>query len=284
MGALSWAVALSMLSAGGYAAAAVVQERLATVGHRGWGRWAASLGLTGLGVLLHTVALGFGTVGVVQALGTLTLLFALSISALRTRTAIPASAWRDAGLTVAGLVVLMAFAVRPAGDAVLTDDTGRWLILIAAGTVAVLVTCTRHATPLVRGLLLAGASGVSFGVSAVVTKAVLTRFTVGGGAAVVVLALGGYLLGQMSYRGAGLAAPLAMVSVSNPVVAATIGMVVYGDGFRSGRAGLAVVGVASVLAAAGVVGLSREVSAEAVPAEPHAERDHHREHAAAVAP
>jgi hypothetical protein len=258
MGALGWAIGLSMVSAAGYAAAAVVQERLASAGHRGWSRWAASLGLTGLGAGLHTVALGFGTVGVVQALGTLTLLFALPIAAVRTRRPISASAWRDAGLTVAGLAVIMALAVEPSGGVVLSADAGRYLMLLAAAVVAVLVTCTRHATPLIRSLLLAGASGVAFGVSAVITKAVLADFTVGGAMAVAVLAAGGYLLGQMSYRGAGLAAPLAMVSVSNPVVAATVGMVVYGEGFRFGTAGLVLVGVAAVAAAVGVVGLSRD--------------------------
>ena len=41
-----WAIGLSVFSAGCYAAAAVVQERLAARGHRGYGRWAAAVGLT----------------------------------------------------------------------------------------------------------------------------------------------------------------------------------------------------------------------------------------------
>ena len=85
MGSLGWAVTLSVFSAASYAGAAVAQERLAEHRHRGLLRWAAALLLTAGGVGLHVLALNFGTVAVVQALGTLTLLFALPISALRYR-------------------------------------------------------------------------------------------------------------------------------------------------------------------------------------------------------
>src|ERR1700761_9455815 len=94
---MAWAVALSMVSAVCYAVAAVVQERLAAAGHHGLVHWIMALSLTGLGAGLHVAALGFGTVGVVQALGTLTLLFALPVAALRHMPISP-GAWRDAGL------------------------------------------------------------------------------------------------------------------------------------------------------------------------------------------
>ena len=70
-----------------------------------------------------------GTVSVIQALGTLTLLFALPIAAVRTRTPISAGAWRDAGLTVAGLAGIMALAAQPAEAVALSDDAGRYLVL-----------------------------------------------------------------------------------------------------------------------------------------------------------
>jgi hypothetical protein len=255
------AVVLSVFSAACYAAAAVVQERLAARGHRGLGRWAGSVGLTLLGATTHTVALGFGTVSVIQALGTLTLLFALPIAAVRTRTPISAGAWRDAGLTVAGLAGIMALATQPVDEAALSADAGRYLLLATAAALVALVMVAWHsASPLVRSVLLAGASGVAFGVSSVVTKAVLADFTVPGATAVVVLAVAGYLLGQASYKGGGLAAPLAMVSVANPVVAATIGVLVLGEGFRFGTLGVMVTMASAVVAGIGVVGLSRRTA------------------------
>src|SRR4029453_2523156 len=86
-------------------------------------------------------------------------------------------------------------------------------------------------------------------------------FSVAGAITVAALAVSGYLLGQASYRGGGLAAPLAMVSVSNPVVAATVGVLVLGEGFRFGTTGLVLVAASAVAAAAGVIGLSRRTTA-----------------------
>jgi hypothetical protein len=254
-----WAVALSMLSAGAYAVAAVVQERLAAAGHHGLKRWSAAVLLTGVGAGLHVAALNFGTVGLVQALGTLTLLFALPVSAIRRRTPISARAWRDAGLTVAGLVAFTALTAVPDRPALFPDDLGRDL---AAGTAVLVVLLAVAAwyvsAPLVRSLLLAGASGTAFALASVYSKAVLTSFSIPMAAVVAGFAIGGYLLGQLSYRGAGLAAPLAMVSVSNPVVATVVGVLVFDEGFRFGTLGLVLALAAGVAAGTGVVGLSHQ--------------------------
>ncbi len=259
---MTWAVALSVFSAACYAAAAVVQERLAARGHRGIGRWAASVGLTLLGATTHTVALDFAAVGVVQALGTLTLLFALPIAAVRTRTRITPAAWRDAGLTVAGLVGIMALTTQPAASATVSGDAARYLVLVTAAALVTLVVLARHASgPVLRSVLLAGASGIAFGVSSVFTKSMLVSFSTAGAVTVAVLAVAGYLLGQASYRGGGLSAPLAMVSVTNPAVAATVGVLVLGEGFRLGTTGLVLTAVAAVAASVGVIGLSRRTAA-----------------------
>jgi hypothetical protein len=254
-----WAVALSLLSAASYAVAAVVQERLAAAGHHGLVRWSWAILLTGIGAGLHVGALGFGTVGVVQALGTLTLLLALPVAAIRRRTPISASAWRAAGLTVAGLVGFMALTATPAGPAVFTDDIGRDLAVVTAAVVTALALAAWHASlPLARSLLLAGASGTAFAMASVFTKAVITSFSLPMAAVVAVFAVGGYLLGQLSYKDAGLAAPLAMVSVANPVVATVVGVLVFDEGFRLGALGLGLAIAAGVVATIGVVGLSHQ--------------------------
>jgi hypothetical protein len=254
-----WAVVLSLLSAGSYAGAAVVQERLAAAGHHGLVRWSWAILLTGIGAGLHVGALGFGTVGVVQALGTLTLLLALPIAAIRRRTPITASAWRAAGLTVAGLVAFMALTAEPAGPAAFTDHIGRELAIGTAIVVAGLALAAWFASaPLMRSLLLAGASGAAFAMASVFTKAVITSFSLSMAAVVAVFAIGGYVLGQFSYTDAGLAAPLAMVSVSNPVVATIVGVLVFDEGFRFGTFGFVLAAAAGVVAAFGVVGLSHQ--------------------------
>jgi hypothetical protein len=269
MNGLQWAVALSVISAISYALAAVVQERLAADGHRSLPRWAMSLLLTGAGAGLHLVALDYGTVGVVQALGALTLLFALPIAALRNRTRVSTAAWRDAGLTVLGLAGVLALASTPDGPVTLSTVEGRSLSMVTVVGVAVLACAARLTTsPRLRALLLAGAAGAAFGVGSVLIKSEMVGISAGGiGAAsvpalatIALLATAGLLLGQLSYRGAGLAAPLAMVSVANPVVAATVGILLLGEGVRFGMTGVVLALVAAALAARGVIGLAAHTS------------------------
>lgn len=268
MGSLGWAVGLSLLSAGAYAAAAVAQERLAEHGHRGWSRWTVALLLTSTGVALHVLALNFGTVAVVQALGTLTLLFALPIEVIRYHTRISRAAWINAALTVAGLAAVLSLSVESEGPALLTDPAARGLASITA---AVVLTCSLaawRAGPRARAMLLATASGTAFGIASVLSKAVLASFTTAGVRAVsgfavamvVAFATTGYLLGQLSYRGAGLATPLATVSVTNPLVAALAGVVLFDESVRFGAAGLVAAGVAALVMGWGVVGLARRTA------------------------
>jgi drug/metabolite transporter (DMT)-like permease len=265
MASLGWAVGLSVLSAASYAGAAVAQERLADDGHRGLSRWAVALLLTGGGVALHVVALNFGTVAVVQALGTLTLLFALPISVLRYGTRVGVAGWIDAGLTVAALALIMSLSIESDEPALLSATAARYLTWVTLAVVAVLTMGSWPSGPRMRAALLAAAAGVAFGISSVLSKAVMAAFTGGGVAAVspfvaaivVLLSVSGYLLGQLSYRGAGLPAPLATVSVVNPVVAAIAGIVVFDESFRYGTTGNVVVLVAAVVMTLGVVGMAR---------------------------
>ncbi|GIF18907.1 drug/metabolite transporter (DMT)-like permease [Actinoplanes tereljensis] len=268
MASLGWAVTLSVLSAASYAGAAVAQERLAKNGQRGLARWVVALVLTAGGVGLHVIALNFGTVAVVQALGTLTLLFALPISALRYRTKISIPAWIDAGLTVAGLCLIMSLSVESAGPSLLTSADARYLALITLILVVGLVGAATTAGPRTRAMLLAAAAGVAFGISSVLSKAVMAAFTDDGlenvsmvqAGLVVLLGIGGYVLSQLSYRGAGLAAPLATVSVANPIVAAIAGVVVFHETFRFGTEGRVVVAVAAIVMTLGVIGLARRTT------------------------
>jgi drug/metabolite transporter (DMT)-like permease len=268
MGSLGLAVGLSMLSAASYAAAAVAQERLAEHGHRGRARWTTALVLTAAGVLLHVLALNFGTVAVVQALGTLTLLFALPISALRYQVRIGPVSWLDAGLTVAGLALILSLSVDSGRPVLLSGPDGRYLSLATLVTVVAIGGAAWFAGARMRAVMLAAAAGVAFGIASVLSKAVMATFTGSGVDAispfivtmVVIFSVVGYLLGQLSYKGAGLAAPLATVSVVNPVAAAIAGVVVFDERFRFGHAGLAVVGVAAVVITWGVIGLSRRTA------------------------
>ncbi|SDH55283.1 hypothetical protein SAMN05421505_1182 [Sinosporangium album] len=270
---LTWLVVLSVLSATGYAGGAVAQEHYAGAG-RGARGWIVPLLFSGAGAGLHVAALPFGPIGLVQALGTLTLVFALPIAAVRGRGRITRAAWGQAWLTVIGLTGLLVLSTG--GTTALSDSSALWLAAGVIAVVATLVLTARHATaPISRGLLLAAAAGSAFGVASILTKDFMAdaaerafegMWLLAGGVIVGLSALG-QVLGQLSYRGTGLAAPLAMISVINPVIAGAIGLTLLGDGIRFGAAGAVLTIAAALITAGGVIGLaSQSRAADATPA------------------
>ncbi|MGW9493276.1 DMT family transporter [Streptomyces prasinus] len=272
MSALALSVLLSFVSAVAYAGGAIVQERVAAsspveryapLRRPGW--WAA-VALNGLGGLLHVVALAYGPLSLVQPLGALTIVFALPMAALFVGRRAGTTAWRGALMATAGLAGLLSLV--GASDAQSLDTAQRVAAVLATAVAVVALmaaarTVRRH--PAVRGILLAVASGIAFGMSSVFTKTVAVDWTDGVSAGDVpslavigVLATAGLLLSQAAYRGAGLAAPLATLTVVNPVVAAAVGITMFGETFRYGATGTALALSCGVVAAGGLILLTTE--------------------------
>ncbi|MEV8208746.1 DMT family transporter, partial [Streptomyces sp. NPDC079189] len=119
--------------------------------------------------------------------------------------------------------------------------------------------------PVVRSVVLAGAAGVAFGIASVFTKTVAMQWasgSVGAGLPSLVviasLASAGLLLSQSAYRGAGLTAPLATVTVVNPVIASAVGITLFGEQFQHGTAGALLALACGVVAAGGLIMLMTE--------------------------
>ncbi|MEU7115745.1 DMT family transporter [Streptomyces sp. NPDC046182] len=315
------AVLLSLVSAAGYALAAVAQSRLASSsdGGRGAlrallarGQWWWAVGLNAAGALAHVAALHYGPLTLVQPLGALTLVAALPLGAYYARRRVTRAEWRGALWTLAGLVGLIAV-TGPAtpGDALSLREA-----LVVAAVTALLIAALasggrRHgglgsrtqdgATPgrgtgrgvrdgrgvregrvpgRGRGLGHATASGIASGVGSALTQtltAALARELPGRPTAwwqttliavlISAFAVGGLLLSQTAYRG-GLAAPLAVVNLSNPAAAAIIGVALLGETFRAGVWGWLVAAAASMVAARGVVLLTTGAGPLPVPPNP----------------
>ncbi|WP_405508436.1 DMT family transporter [Streptomyces purpurascens] len=279
MSALALSVLLSLVSAVAYAGGAIVQERVAEsspgeqyapLRRPGW--WAA-VGLNGLGGVLHVVALAFGPLSLVQPLGALTIVVALPMAALFVGRKAGATAWRGAIMATVGLAGLLSLVA--ASDARSLDTAQRVAVaVVTAGAVVALMIAARaaHRHPAVRSMLLATASGIAFGMSSVFTKTVAVDWTGGVSAADVpslavigVLATAGMLLSQAAYRGAGLTAPLATLTVVNPVVAAAVGITMFGETFRYGTTGTALALSCGVVAAGGLILLTTERLAQDQP-------------------
>ncbi|MGW1544921.1 DMT family transporter [Streptomyces sp. NPDC002309] len=270
MSALALSVLLSLVSAVAYAGGAIVQERVAEAdGQYAPLRrpcWWAAVALNGLGGLLHVAALAYGALSVVQPLGALTIVFALPMAALFVGRRAGAAAWRGAIMATVGLAGLLSL-VGSSGSRSLDTAQQTGVFLVTAGVVATLTVVARaaHRRPTVRAMVLATASGTAFGMSSVFTKSVAVDWTGGPTwalvpalAAIGVLSVAGLLLSQAAYRGAGLAAPLATLTVVNPVVAAAVGITMFGETFRHGTTGTLLALSCGVVAAGGLILLTAE--------------------------
>ncbi|MEU4872085.1 DMT family transporter [Streptomyces sp. NPDC021608] len=272
MSALAFSVVLSLVSAVAYAGGAIMQEQVAVSSpeeeYAPLRRpvWWAAVALNGLGGLLHVVALAYGPLSLVQPLGALTIVFALPMAALFVGRRAGATAWRGAIMATVGLAGLLSLV--GASDAQSLSTAQRVAVaVVTAGAVVTLMIAGRaaHRHPAVRSMLLATASGIAFGMSSVFTKTVAVDWTDGVSAAdlpslavIGVLATAGILLSQAAYRGAGLAAPLATLTVVNPVVAAAVGITMFGETFRYGATGTVLALGCGVVAAGGLILLTTE--------------------------
>ncbi|MFF2774406.1 DMT family transporter [Streptomyces sp. NPDC058052] len=294
------AVLLSLVSAAGYALAAVAQARLAaapsTPSGRGAlrallarGQWWWAVGLNAAGALAHVAALHYGPLTLVQPLGALTLVAALPLGAYTARRRVTRTEWRGALWTLAGLVGLVAVT----GPAAPGESLSLRESLVVAAATALLIAALAGGLPgagrraargeggvRAHGLGHATASGIASGVASALTQtltAALALSLPGGRPAwwqtallallISAFAVGGLFLSQTAYRG-GLAAPLAVVNLSNPAAAAVIGVALLGETFRAGAWGWLIAGGAALVAARGVVLLTTGGPAAPEPAVP----------------
>ncbi|MFJ4525891.1 DMT family transporter [Streptomyces sp. NPDC088810] len=272
MSALALSVLLSVVSALAYAGGAIVQEQVA-VASPGGGylplrrpSWWGALGLNGLGGVLHVVALACGPLSLVQPLGALTIVFALPMAALCVGRRAGATAWRGALMATVGLAGLLSLVGSSAAHSL--DPAQRLAVaLVTGGAVAALMCAglAAHRHPAVRSVLLATASGIAFGMSSVFTKTVAVDWSHGIGlgdlsslSVIGLFTLAGVLLSQAAYRGGGLAAPLATLTVVNPVLAAAVGILMFGETFRYDTTGTALALGCAVVAAGGLIMLTTE--------------------------
>ncbi|MFG2595531.1 hypothetical protein [Streptomyces sp. NPDC048462] len=282
MNATLIAVALSLVSAAAYASAAVAQARLAgrtapgtgTLRLLARGAWWSSVGLNAGGALLHVAALKYGPLTLVQPLGALTLVAAVPLGARAAGRRVSTTEWRGTLLTLLGLGALLTASGGSAPHETLSLVEA---LAVGAGTMAVVAGLSRPgARP---GLRHAAASGITSGVASALTQTLtvaVTDHTTGPlfswrlvvvATLVSAFAMGGLLLSQTAYRG-GLGAPLAVVTLANPVAAAAIGLALLGERLQGGTISLFAALLGAAAATRGVFLLSRAQAGAAPVAAP----------------
>lgn len=278
MAGIPIAALLALASALCIAVGDVLQQRAAhcitdrAVGHvelfakllrnrRWW--WGALLLVASIG--LQAAALGRGSVLLVQALLMLSLLFALPINARVWHRTVTGGEWAWAGLLTAAVIVIVIVGNPQSGRS--GASLGTW-VAVAAVLAPLLVACL--AAGRIRGgapaaALFAFVSGSLWGVFAVLTKEVVARLGDGGWAVArtpelygcILAAVGGLVWSQAAFRAGPLTASMPTLQMSQPVVAAVLGVVVLGETLNTGRAGMFALAAAALAATAAIVKLAR---------------------------
>ena len=225
--------------------------------------WGALLLVVSIG--LQAAALGQGSVLLVQALLTFSVLFALPINARLSHRSMSGSEWLWAGLLTAAVTVIVTLGNPRPGRSSAAPHT--WLE-VACVLAPLLIFCVVEGTR--RGgaaaaVLFALASGSLWGVFAVLAKAVMARLGHSPTAvlaspalyASVLAAAGGVVLSQAAFHAGSLASSMPALQVSQPVVAAILGVVVLGETLNTGWAGMIAIYLALAAVAAAILRLAR---------------------------
>ena len=244
------AVVLALLAGLSYAGAAVLQQRVAAAQPPELSLsprlllavarqpvWLLGIALDVGAYLLEAAALHEGSVVTVAPLLVSGLLFALPFSTIGTGQRVTRRELVPAFLVVAGLALFVQVG-SPSGDSS-TASAAAWISAGAfVGVVAgVLVALGRAQRGSRRALLFAVATGVVYSFTAVLTKSTVDLLDHSVGAVFshwqlyVLLAASavGLLLNQSAFQAGHVAASLPAISVTNPVLASTFGVLMFGE-------------------------------------------------------
>jgi drug/metabolite transporter (DMT)-like permease len=227
--------------------------------------WLGSLGAIA-NYSLQAGALALGSVMLVTALQVTSLLFALPIYARLAHHRVTRSEWTWAVLLAAALAILVTVGHPSAGNDRVSLQT--W-VAVAVVLGPILVLCVVGARLWSGGtaapVLLAVVAGSSLALFAVLTKGAVEAVEGGFGAllrapeayALIPAALAGMIFQQSSFRAGALTASLPTVTVTKPVVASLLGVLVLGETLRADGPESFVLVAAAVVVIVSTIGLAR---------------------------
>ncbi|BBZ14528.1 DMT family transporter [Mycobacterium branderi] len=229
------------------------------------GRWwlGALVLITSIG--LQAAALGEGSVLLVQPLLTCSLLFALPINARLSQRAVTGQEWVWAGLLTVAVAVIVTVGHPQAGRSGASLHTWAAVVAVLGPLLVGCAVAGGVKGGAVAAVLFAFVSGSLWGVFAVLAKEVVARLGDGGWAlirtpelyACLLAVLGGLVWSQSAFRAGPLTASMPTLQVSQPVVAAVLGVVVLGETLNTGPLGAVGLVVAALVMATAIVQLAR---------------------------
>ncbi|OBJ13473.1 DMT family transporter [Mycobacterium colombiense] len=228
-------------------------------------RWWWGAVLLVASIALQAAALGEGSVLMVQALLMFSVLFALPINAWFSHRTVTGGEWVWAALLTAAVVVVVVVGNPEAGHAGASLRTWAAVAVVLGPLLVGCVVAGRIWGGSAAAALFAFASGSLWGVFAVLAKEVVARLGDGAGAvartpelyACILVAVGGVAWSQSAFRAGPLTASMPTLQMSQPVVAAVLGVVVLGETLNTGRAGMIGLAAAALVMTAAIVKLAR---------------------------
>lgn len=225
------------------------------------------------GFVFQFIALGHGSLVLVQPLLVCGLLFALPLGTVFARLGMPTrKEWVGAGLTVAGLAVFLV--VANPGEGSTSATALGWAIVTVATAVpaAALTVGARFTTGAARASLLATAAGFIYGLTAAYTKTIAHVVTANPGSVahlalrvaeswqvygIAITGLASMVLAQSAFQAGPLGWSLPALTVVDPVVSIIVGAVAFGEFVNDSVPALAVEAVSLIVMAVGVVIVAR---------------------------
>ncbi|WP_228001175.1 DMT family transporter [Nocardia australiensis] len=227
--------------------------------------WAGIVGDAG-GYAMQIAALALGAVLLVQPILVSMLVFALPLSARLNGRRVTGRTWATALALTAALACFLIVGDPTEGNS--NAPLHQWLIplTILLGLIALAVAAGIATADAGRRAMLLGAAGGSlFGLAAALTFYVVTLFEHGLGHVLgswqtwllVASGLIGLYLQQRAFQAGPLAASLPAVTITEPLVAAFIGITVLEERLRTNGVGLVVIGITVIVMCVTTIQLSR---------------------------
>jgi drug/metabolite transporter (DMT)-like permease len=228
-------------------------------------KWWLGGGAAVVSAALQAVALGLGSVVLVQALQVTALLFALPVYAWLTRQGLTRREWGWAVLLAGAVAVFVMVGDPAAGYQRASIQTWAVVALVIGPAVVFCVLGARIWSGPVAAVLLAVVSASSWALFAVFTKAIVDVVDQGAGALLRAPELYGWLLvavlgtvfQQSSFRASSLTASLPTMTVTEPLVASLLGVTVLGETLGADGPELIALAVAVVVVIVATAALAR---------------------------
>ena len=245
VGQLALAVACAVAAAASYALSNVLQQHeaeqlpeesalklgfIAQLAHRP--RWLAGMGADVGGYVFEALALGTGTLVLVEPILACSLLLSLFFGWAINRRHVSRAGWTAAVVLAIGVSLFLSLVAPTKGVNIAPTSSWLWALPPIAGFVLLCVTLAKSATGTHRAVFLGLAAGTLFGASAVLTKAFVHYL--GGGIlnwvphwepyALAVSSITGLVLAQSAFQTGALAAAIGAEQVMQPLAGVALGV------------------------------------------------------------